>query len=285
MSATPDPADLAPSRDPAAYGRRALFTPGFFVWLGLCVACLAVGAAIDRIGLGGAPARPETETTEPAPRPAQPPPASANAVPPASETPARPQDDSALGARLTRLETSSTRENAAATAALAAAALSAAAQGSGPFDQDVAAYERLAPGDPDLRALAPLAARGAPSRAALAAALPELAAQAAALSRAPAAGAGFPSRLWVLIGRVVVIRHIDPGAPGVDGQLTRAQDAAAAGDLPSAVRELDSLPKAARAPLADWLAAARRRIEIDDHIQSLQARALAALAQPAPGSS
>jgi len=41
---------------------------------------------------------------------------------------------------------------------------SIAAQSAAPFDLDLAAYQRLAPDDPDLRALAPLAARGAPSR-------------------------------------------------------------------------------------------------------------------------
>ena len=56
---------------------------------------------------------------------------------------------------------------------MAAADLSeAAAQSAGPFDQDLAAYQRLIPASPELAALAPLAARGAPSRADLAATLP-----------------------------------------------------------------------------------------------------------------
>ena len=48
MSVAPDPAELAPSRDPAAYGRRPLFTAGFFVWVLLCLVCLAIGGVAGR---------------------------------------------------------------------------------------------------------------------------------------------------------------------------------------------------------------------------------------------
>jgi hypothetical protein len=284
MSAAPDPADLAPSRDLAAYGRRAPLMPSLLVWIGVCIACLVAGAAIGRFGFAP-PARPEPEAAEPATHPAAASvPASAEPAPASLAAPGQP-GDTALGERVTRLEGAETRVDAAAAEALAAAALSTAAQGSAPFDQDVAAYERLAPGDPDLRALAPLAVQGAPSRAALAAALPDLAGQAAEAAHAPPARASFARRLWAAISKVVILRRVDPAAPGVDGALTRAEDAAAAGDLAAAVRELDSLPRTARAPLADWLAAAQRRIEIDARIEALRARALAALAAPTAGRS
>jgi hypothetical protein len=156
-----------------------------------------------------------------------------------------------------------------------------AAQGSAPFDRDLAAYERLAPGDPDLRALVPLAATGAPSREALAAALPDFAAAAVVAVREPGPGAGFLTRLWAMVGRVVIVRKVDPAAPGVDGVLTRAEAQASAGELERAVQTLEGLPPAGRAQLADWLAAARRRIEIDRRIGALQAKALAGLSPPA----
>jgi len=168
----------------------------------------------------------------------------------------------------------------AAAQALAAATLSTAAEGPAPFDQDVAAYARLVPGDPDLGALAPLAARGAPSRAALAAAFPDRASAAAAASRTPGKDAGYLARLWAVMGRVVVVRNVDPAAGGVDGLLARAEASASAGDLATAVRLIDDLPPAARGALADWRAAAERRIEIDRLIEQLRARALAHLAQP-----
>jgi hypothetical protein len=62
--------------------------------------------------------------------------------------------------------------------------------------------------------------------------------------------------------------------------LARAQGAASAGDLETAVRLTGDLPPGARAVLADWRAAAVRRIAIDQAIERLRARALAALAHP-----
>jgi hypothetical protein len=283
MSAAPDPADLAPSRDLAAYGKRPLFTAGFFAWISLCVICVVAGAAAGRFGVMLAPpAKTEAPLAEAPSRPTS---ALGALAPPATPAAAAPTtgSDGALDARVTRLESGASRTSDAATEALAAAALSTAAEGSAPFDQDLAAYERLAPADPDLRALAPLAARGAPSRAELADVFPDLASQAAAASRQPARNAGFLSRLWAQLGRVVVVRRIDPGAPGVDGVLARAEAQVAGGDLEAALHTLAALPPAARPPLADWSLAASHRIEIDRRIESLRARALAGLAaQPAP---
>ncbi len=284
MSAAPDPAELAPSRDPAAYGKRRLFTGAFVGWIILCLICLGGGAAIGRFALPpqAEPQRP-SPLAEPAPRatpslPASPPAASAMTAPPSSAAPAA---DSALSDRVARLETASSHVSDAAAEALAAASLSSAAQGPGPFDQDVGAYARLVPGDPDLAALAPLAARGAPTRAALAAAFPDLASAAAAASRTPGERAGYLARIWAELGRVVIVRNVDPGAGGVDGLLARAQLAASAGDLAAAARDVDALPPAARAALADWRAAAERRIEIDRLIEQMRARALVQLAHPA----
>jgi len=57
MSLAPDQAELAPSRDPAVYGRRRLFTPGLFAWIVACVTCVALGAAIGLFGLAARPAK------------------------------------------------------------------------------------------------------------------------------------------------------------------------------------------------------------------------------------
>ena len=84
-----------------------------------------------------------------------------------------------------------------------------------------------------------------------------------------------------MLGKVVIVRNVDPGAGGVDGLLARAQLAASAGDLEAAARDVDALPPAARVALADWRAAAERRIEIDRLIEQLRARALVQLAHPA----
>jgi len=289
MSAAPDPAELAPSRDPAAYGRRPLFTGGFFVWLCLCLVCVGVGLAIGRYGATLTP-KSEPPPADAISRAAAPTPVGAlapstatgqTALPPAPSTPT--PDDSALGARVARLEADASRTDAAAAGALAAAALSEAAQGSAPFGADLAAYERLAPEDSDLRALAPLAALGAPSRADLAAAFPDRAARAAVAAREPAKDASLLAKLSWMIGRVVIVRRVAPDASGADGVLYRAQLQAGAGDLEDALVTLSALPAPARAVLRDWTDAAARRIEIDRRIAAVRARAVAALTpQAAP---
>jgi hypothetical protein len=287
MSATPDPAELAPSRDPAAYGRRPLLSSGFFVWVLLCLACLAIGGAIGRFGFGPEPTpRPDAAATDVAPRPSPAAPApvtnSPMTAPPSGGAVATGGQDAALGDRVARLETAASRQNQAAAEALAAASLSVAAAGAAPFDRDVSAFERLSPDDQDLRALAPLALRGAPSRAALAASLPDFAAAAVVAVREPARNAGFLSKLWAMIGKVVIVRKVDPKGPGIDGVLAKAQGQAAAGDLEDALPTLQRLPPAARAELAEWTAAAERRVEIDQHVAAIRARALLALSTP-PG--
>ncbi|HEY3797219.1 MAG TPA: hypothetical protein VGL58_02615 [Caulobacteraceae bacterium] len=283
MSAAPDPAELAPSRDPAAYGRRPLFTTTFFAWVSLCVICIVAGAAIGRFEaappaaekpaalappVASAPAAPTTQAAA----------STAETAPPSSAPAATPD----LDARLARLEASNAHLSAAAAQALAAASLSVATQGPGPFEADLAAYQRLAPGDPDLTALAPLAPRGAPTAAALAAALPPLASDAAAAARQPDRNASLLAKVWALIGKVVMVRRVDPAAGGVDGALARAQSLASLGDLKGAVAVLQTLPPAARAQLSDWQTAADARVDIDAHVASLRARALAALAQAPP---
>ncbi|HEX7761797.1 MAG TPA: hypothetical protein VF459_19980, partial [Caulobacteraceae bacterium] len=46
MTALPDPSDLAPSQDPAAYGRRRMFSVGFWAMISLCLLCILAGAAV-----------------------------------------------------------------------------------------------------------------------------------------------------------------------------------------------------------------------------------------------
>ncbi|HTX50399.1 MAG TPA: hypothetical protein VME40_13520, partial [Caulobacteraceae bacterium] len=148
MSAAPDPAELAPSRDPAAYGRRPLFTGRFFAWIAVCLVCAGVGLAVGRYGASLAPAGPEPSPPEGESRQAPPTPAPAPAPSLAtSQTlpPPSAPSDGALDARVSRLEAAASRTDAAAAGALAAAALTEAAQGSAPFGADLAAYERLAP--------------------------------------------------------------------------------------------------------------------------------------------
>ena len=275
---SPDPAELAPSRDPAAYGRRPLFTGVFFAWISLCLVCVLAGAAIARFALPpefgrkAEPARVETPKAAPA--------TEAPVTPTAATPPAATPADPGLADRVARLEGAQGRTDHAAASALAAASLSDAAATSRPFADELASLAPLFPDSADLRALRPLAIQGAPTHAALAAALPDAAAQAAQAVGQPDKDAGFLAKVWAAITKVVILRRVDDTAPGAEGVLARAQSRAATGDLEGALGLIDTLPATAREALSDWSTPAHRRADIDHHIARLRAQALADLTPP-----
>jgi hypothetical protein len=274
MTVVPDPAELAPTRDPAAYVRRPLLTGGFWVMMVFCALCLLAAAAVVVLGPRLAPVKRAAIAA------AAPPPA-AVATPPLQPAPvpqsAVPSPD--LAGRVQRLETGQTRALNAAAGALAASALSDAAAKPTPFTADLTAVARVLPGSPDAMALAALAQQGAPTRAALAAQLTDIGGEVSTAARAPGKNASFMDRAVYAFSRVVTVRRIDAQATGPDAALARAERAANDGDLEGAVTLLDTLPEGARARLAPWREKALRRIEIDHHIAALRAQAIANLAQ------
>jgi len=50
MTALPDTAELAPTRDAAAYGGRRLMSAGFWAMMGVCVVCLLAAAGVVFLG-------------------------------------------------------------------------------------------------------------------------------------------------------------------------------------------------------------------------------------------
>jgi hypothetical protein len=278
MTVTPDPAELAPTRDPAAYARRPLLTGGFWVMMAFCALCLLAAVAVVILGPRMSRVKHAVAAAAPAPAPASPiaQPLAAQLAAPA-QTPASP-DESALAARVQRLEGRQNRTLAAAAGALAAASLSDAAAKPAPFAADLAAVARVIPGSPDAAALAMLAPQGAPTRPALAAELGARGAEVSTAARAPGKNASFMDRALYAVARVVSLRRIDVEATGADAILARAERAADDGDLEGAVRDLDALPDQAKASLAPWRDKAERRIQIDEHIAGLRAAAVANLA-------
>ncbi len=295
MSALPDPAELAPSRDPAAYRARPLLSGGFWAMMALAAVCLVAGAVIVTMGprllairraqpvaaAGSAPTATSTNapapaaTTGSAPYPAA---ALAPGLAPAPMESAAPERVADLEGRVQALESRQARQLDAAAAALAAAALSQAAAQPRPFLAELAAFQRLLPASPDAQALEPLAAQGAPGRAALAVELADIAAEVSTAAKAPPRTAGFMAQLAYALSRVVSVRRVDQQASGADGVLARAQRLADEGDLEGAAASLDGLPSAARLALAPWRVKAMRRITIDEHIAALRAQAAADLA-------
>jgi hypothetical protein len=275
MNPADETAELAPSRDPAAYGHRPVLNGVFWVMIAFCALCLLAAVSVWMLGPRLAPVRQAAHVSAVAPTPtAAPLPLGAAPLAPTTEAAAAP----GLDARVQRLETDESRLAQAAAAALAAADLSDAAARPAPFAGELAAAQRLLPGSPDAAALAPLAQEGAPTRAALAAELSNLAGQAAAAARAPGRNASFVDRMLWTFSRVVTLRRVDANASGPDAALAGAEQAADDGDLESALARLDGLPESARSALGPWREKAERRIEIDHRIAGIRAEATAELA-------
>lgn len=284
MNAEPD--DLAAPRDPASYARPRLMGPSFWALIAFGVLCVLSGMALARFGPDVFPHRPvealDARLGQAAPAPlAAPVPVAPSTDAPAT-APAAAAEDGSVGARLSALEADQGRVSRAAASALAAAAVVEAAQGSRPFADELARLEAIAPPSADLSALRPLAAAGAPSRAALAASFGDYASRAAAASKAPREGAGLGARLAYALSKVVTVRRIDdPRGDGVDAVLVRAERTIEDGDYGEAARQLSALPPASREALAPWLVRAERRAEIDRRVSAVRAQALADLARAA----
>jgi hypothetical protein len=290
----PDASEITAPKDPAEYRPKPLMGVTFWAMIALMLLCVLAGVAIAVVVprvFGPQPAAGHAAETSPTLEAAAPPAAPASvaaAAPPA--TPAAPSADMArLSARVTTLESQQTHASQAAAAALAASAVVEAAQGTGPFADELSSLRAISPPSPELQALARLALAGAPSRTALAASFPEYAALAASAARAPNSQgggdkAGFGDRIVYALSRVVSLRRVgDLSGDGVDALLARAERQVEDGDLDRSLRTLDRLPPSARDAMAPWRGRAERRAEIDRNASALRSRALQTLANEARG--
>jgi hypothetical protein len=168
----------------------------------------------------------------------------------------------------------------AARLALAANVLQATIMRGEPFAAELAAAQALAP-DPapaPLAALAPFAATGVPTAAALSRELsaltPELL---AAAGSAPHEGS-FLERLQTNAERIVRIRPLEP-TPGDDlaAVVARIEVKASRHDLAGALAELARLPAAARAPAEPWIRKAAARQAALEASRRLAADSIAGL--------
>jgi hypothetical protein len=285
MSPPSDTSQDAAPQDPAAYRPRPLLGVTFWAMIAFAVLCVLAGAAIANLGprlfARPAPKAPaEAAAAVEASLPAPPVPALA-AAPIAA--PAGP-DVERLSARVTALESRQAHASQAAAAALAVSAVVEAAQGAGPFAEELASLRAVSPPSRELESLARLAQSGAPSRTALAASFPDYAARAASAAHAPGDKARLGDRIVYELSRIVTLRRVgDVPGDGVDAILARAERQVEDGDLDRGLRTLDRLPAGARDAMAPWRVRAERRAEIDRNAQALRARALQALALEARG--
>jgi len=294
MTTAPDPAEITPPTDPAVYARRrGGLGFGFWAIVVLCLACIAGGVFLSRYLPSGWLGRPAGETAAPAgaavavapdPAPARATPRLAGEVAPVPV--ASSADLTALQARVQALETSQTRTVNAAAAALASASLAEATQGSGSFEAELTALERVLPASAEVRALRPFAEAGAPSRAALAAEFNAAAAKAAVAARDPGDRADFLGRISYALSSIVTIRRVGAATgDGPDALLARAGDSVAEGDVEGALRTLRGLPPKAAAAMAPWRARAQQRVAVDRQVAAVRAMALTDLMAVSRGAS
>jgi hypothetical protein len=284
--------EITPPKDPAEYRPKPLMGATFWAMIALMLLCVVAGVAIAVVvpkvfgpkpAASRGPAEPSLATEAPAT-----PVAPAAVVAPAAPVASSP-DVARLSARVAALESQQTHAAQAAAAALAASAVVEAAQGTGPFADELSSLRAISPPSPELQALARLATAGAPSRTALAASFPDYAARAASAARAPnnqggADKAGLGDRIVYELSRVVSLRRVgDVAGDGVDAVLARAERQVGDGDLDRALHTLDRLPPAARDAMAPWRNRAERRAEIDRNAMALRSRALQTLASEARG--
>lgn len=282
MTAAPDPSEITPPTDPAVYGRPRRFGVAFWAVIALCVLSVVAGAAVTKFapriwaGTPESPAAAVSLAPELLDINPQAPPSHVGAVP--ATDPAAPSAEiAALQTRVAALEAGQTRTINAAAAALAAASLAEATAGSGSFETELAALERILPLSGEVRSLRPYAENGVPSRAALRADFDSVAARAAVAARDPGERAGFFARAAHALSAIVTIRRVSAGGEGPDAILARAGDAVTEGDLEGALKILRDLPPKAAQAMAPWRGRAQQRVAVDRQVAAIRAQALSDL--------
>jgi hypothetical protein len=139
MNAAPDPAEIVAPSDPALYARRRVMGPGVWIWLILCVLCIALGAGVAHYGptlfKPKVPTSPGTLSATPSPHAVADRVATGSALPLEGGTSAvapPAADLERLDGRIAALESSQRGVTDAATAALAVSALTEATETSRP---------------------------------------------------------------------------------------------------------------------------------------------------------
>jgi hypothetical protein len=177
--------------------------------------------------------------------------------------------------RLTKLESSDLIEMARrASLASAIANLMRAAQGSAPFKSEFDVVASLLPGEPRLKELAPLAAKGMPTAGTLIAQFGDKVDAAMDVERLAKAEDVW-ARLSANFMALVSSRKVgEVGDNTTEGRLARAELRLKAGDLGAAVRELNQIKGPAREPLKLWLADAVARVKLEAALAELNTRAI-----------
>lgn len=165
----------------------------------------------------------------------------------------------AAQADATALQAAAAESAKAAAGRAAFARITAALDTGRPFDEPLADLI-AATGIEAPPALASAAAKGVPTLATLQESFPEAARAALDTAIRAAVADGSMNRFTAFLRSQLGARSLEPKeGDDADAILSRAEEALRGGALETALSELDSLPEAAQAPLADWRAQAEER--------------------------
>jgi hypothetical protein len=173
-----------------------------------------------------------------------------------------PTDLDAVQNRLAALEQTTRRatDDHVARLALSAVALRDAVASGAPFTAELDQAKSLGGDDRTLASLAPFAASGVPSAAALAQELKGLIPAMLKASGAQAPVGGFLERLEANAEKLVRIRPVGaPAGDDVAAVLARIEIESANADLAGALADVNKLDGAVRAPVQDWIRRAQAR--------------------------
>jgi len=185
-------------------------------------------------------------------------------------------DEAQNADRLSKIETQANEGGARADEALllALGQLREELESSRPFATQLGTVNALARSRPELRAaLQPLddaAQAGVPSLAVLRQRFTDEVTPAVLRQAAAPPSANWGDHIWSKLRSLVIVRRVGEGAASSDdpvqAALGRADAALTHGDLAGGVTAVESLPPAAASPAADWLAAARQRLALEQAV-------------------
>ncbi len=158
---------------------------------------------------------------------------------------------------------------------IAASALQAAIDRGQPFMTELETLAALDPDAEQVAALRDMAASGVPTRAQIASELSQAADAMVTAERPVDPDAGIWDRLVSSAQELVVVRPVGVvEGEGVPQIVARLEAAVAAGDYQTAIAEYESLPEAAQAAGADFIAMVRARDTADQLVEQALASAL-----------
>ena len=157
-------------------------------------------------------------------------------------------------------------------ASLALAAIEATAARGEPFQTEFQQLREARPDDPDVTALSSLSQIGIPTLSTLKTSFRTLRDTTLSRNTEDSSGLGWVNTVF---GESVSVRRTAPGSETAD-RLADAEAALARDDLGIAIEAVEALPESTKPVFQTWLADARRRARLEDSLEDLRLKLIAA---------